>query len=206
VWQYCERHVAAGLSWGHIYPLKLLELWDALVRYKPRTIVELGAGCTTAVFLHYAERYRHEIQYGCKLITVEENEDFYSKVKSNLPSYDKHEAVIAPVVFDGNTCRYRIRHDWMGPDLLYVDGPSNRLPNGDTAACLDAGLMVTEGNAPLVVMFDIRASSVRAFDKAWEECEHYYKDYHLEYGVHCDIEQPWYLSGIKHHTTARRLV
>jgi hypothetical protein len=197
VWQYCERHIASGLSWGYIYPLKLLELWAALNQLKPQTIVELGAGCTTAVFRHYANLQN------CRLWTVEENPKFYDKVSSLLPECAGHEVLIAPSEFSGLTCRYALdyRQHWLwGIDFLYVDGPSNQLPDGETAVCRDATLMLNDGVSLGCAMFDIRKSSVRDFR------EQYGRQYNLEYGVHFDGNAPWYLSGIKHHTTARRLV
>ena len=204
VWEYCQKHIAAGRSWPAcpwdrtipLYPFKLLELWHLLQIEKPRKILELGSGCTTAVFALYGAH---------PFITVDENQEYQDAIYQDLM------AVGLPPVSrlfserrqndDGKDRRCNYNGIWnleiaKELDFLYVDGPTNHMGKNDFAVCIDACLMNL--SPPRTIAFDIRRESSAYAEKFYGE------SYHWEHTCWSEKDVPWYLSAARHHTVARR--
>ncbi len=204
VWEYCLRHSAAGRFWHRCYALKLLELWEFLQAEKPRTILELGSGCTTAVFAEYAN------ESGVRFETVDESAEFQSQVLSDVRHVFRcsFAAHILNKQFTGDLCGYGgsgdgdqfIRNLDISRNLalLYVDGPSNKTPEGKLAVCVDATTLGVMREPPTAILFDIRRESV-AYTKQF-----YGERYRWDDSAWGQCNTPWYLSAIRHHTIARR--
>lgn len=188
VWEYCRKSNKDGGLWDDCYPLKLLELWHWLEALKPHKAVELGAGCTTSVFAEYCRRS------GAEFVSYEENLEHADKVKARIGR--EIDIRVVPSVFEGEECHYDNPLFWAhGNVFLYVDGPSNRMPDGTLAVCTDACRIFM---GPATVLFDVRVSSARHFAK------YQGNDYHIDWGIHADNDGPWYLNAVRHHTVARR--
>lgn len=189
VWEYCERHRAAGRSWHFCYAYKLLELWHLLNAIQPKRILELGTGCTTAVFAEYST------ESGAIVVTVDENDKWQQAICDDLGSkcvkFLKRQAK-----WIGSSA---VCYDPMPPinacDFLYVDGPANR--KGDhEAICLDAS-PATACDDIQTIVFDIRRKTV-------EYTMHFKPPYDWQLSSWQEAGLPWYLSGFRHHTVARR--
>ncbi len=199
MWEYCQKHRAAGRSWPAcpwdrsigLYPFKLLELWHLLHIEKPRTILELGTGCTTAVFLAYgAERF----------VTVDENAVYQAFVLQDLPQCKSMILPKSSASGNRNCFYYGIREQQAARnvDFLYVDGPSNHLGGNNFQVCTDACALADF--PPRTILFDIRRESV-TYTK-----EFYGDRYRWDDSCWGETCIPWYLSAVRHHSVARRRV
>ena len=209
VWEYCQKHRAAGRMWQDFYPLKLLELWDILQTEKPSTILELGSGCTTAVFAEYCNRqYNEETTWfprGCNFWTVDENAKFQTEVLRDINSLFVRSAVLPTEELriansPENDCVFYkglsgLSFWGSGGGFLYVDGPAN-----SEVPCADASHLMQQDKKPAVVVFDIRRSAVDFARREFGGGNHY------DWSISCFQEKdvPWYLSAVRHHTVARR--
>lgn len=192
VWEYCEKHKAAGRTWRAFYPYKLLELWWILQTYKPQSIVEYGSGCTTAVFAEYA------VSSGADLTTVDESHEWQGQVLSELDAEHRGrvEFITAPTEWIGaSAVSYKNSGPRLSCDFIYVDGPANRKSDHE-AICLDAQPAFFGSNLKTAV-FDIRRRTV-------EYCKHFNPPFNWQLSAWHEAGVPWYLSGFRHHTVARR--
>jgi len=64
---------------------KLLELYELLIKYEPKTILELGGGASTAVFVKYAKEM-HKKNVKVNIVSVDESEKYINITKSNIES------------------------------------------------------------------------------------------------------------------------
>lgn len=191
-----KRSAEGGLS-QHYNPLRLLELRDWLLRHVPKTIVELGTGATTLVFAEYAK------DHGATIVSLEENIQHARKLQDEgwLPDewgncVTVYEAHRAEESYGGQlSCRYNFDYLKLpaGIDLLYVDGPNNSTPSGKPLVCLDA-IKIAGCRDVRALLFDIRVSSVRAFQKSAIGLE-----YVADYGASM-CPTPWYAGSGRHHT------
>lgn len=197
MWSYCEKHIAAGRTWNGFYPLKLLELWDMLCTEMPRSIIELGSGCTTAVFAEYLSRNRPwRGQSTRTVVSVDESPDWQAAVKETIGQTDI-EFVCSEVLWSERGVRYS-DYECFGRDFIYVDGPSNRRESkGPPMPCLDA-FRPMEAGGPSIVAFDIRRETVSYLMQ-------HVNGYRWSLSAWQEADTPWYLSGIRHHTVARRM-
>lgn len=186
--------------WQDFYPLKLLELWQILQERCPRTILELGSGCTTSVFAEYCKVHgKDEIDFW----TVDESASFQASVLTDIASQHVRSAVLPPekLRFGNPECDC-IAYDGLdrlvknGLGFLYVDGPAN-----NEVPCADAAMMMDASEMPMTVMFDIRRTAV-----ALVKANGHWFAYHWSLSCWQEKDVPWYLSAVRHHTVARRRV
>jgi hypothetical protein len=193
VWDYCQKHKAAGRTWHWCYPYKLLELWEILQRYRPTSVLEFGSGCTTAVFAEYAATHDE----WCRIASVDESKEWQSFVSDEVGRRRVEYLVSSVYWFNESAVGYSEITPSPGCDFIYVDGPSNRIEGtNECARCVDASGPMADGTVK-TVLFDIRRETVDYLRISKTE-------YDWDLGVWSQAGVPWYLSGFRHHTVARR--
>lgn len=189
---------------------KLLELYRYCLRHRPRTIIELGSGLSTAVFLAYA-REEPEV----RLLTVDECAPYQERLldrvgfrpgptrqRLNLEREWTESSEISGCRYDSALCSgVREFLGGGGPDLLYVDGPSN-IRDGVRLPCLDALALLNAGLPPRQILFDCRYESVRVFLQSPHAV---FYDAQLHWKVETADINPWPVQPVRQHTCFIRL-
>jgi len=147
---------------------KLYSLVQLLNSYKPKKILELGSGTTTAVFADYVKS-----NDGVSLVSVDESTDWINK-SSNLSGISGDDArfkmMSAPKIVeeleDGLTgARYDMPLD-ENYDFVLVDGPSLNVDGVKRKDTINTDIFkVTEISSPQVIVVDIRVATVNAMMK-----------------------------------------
>ena len=180
------RHLIAlehgSCQWRGEYAYKLIELQEWCLKQQPRTILELGSGYTTVVLSRYAR------DFGARLVTVEEDQNWLSKVQGWIPEWYRQEVYISASVRENGGIRYCSLPDLDGIDLLYVDGPS---VVGPPTACLDA-VVLAQRTRVANLLYDMRHISVDAFRDV--------PGYGFEPGGSYEWSCPEYLRARRHHS------
>lgn len=105
-------------------------LWDDLCRYKPRLILECGAGISTLMLAAYAAKTYKEHGGNYKVISLEQDQGFMERVEDQLKGSGLSEwvqLIYAPLddraIYDidslGNVLTPQTKIDW-----ILVDGPA----------------------------------------------------------------------------------
>lgn len=139
---------------------------------------------------------------GTHFVTVDENGEFQQEVCAGLKYGERH---VAKKFNKSLLCNPPIHHcgydgierltiaKWV--DLLYVDGPSNKV--GDCFAICDDAVSLNIA-PPKAMLFDIRRETVRY-------TKDFYGDrYRWDESAYMQKDAPWYLSAIRHHSIAWR--
>jgi hypothetical protein len=142
---------------------RAVDILKVLQGSRPRSIVELGSGSSTALFAHYVKT-----NPGSTLLSVDESEDWAALTQSGSEKngFLPHHAVTI-------RSAARVEND-LGSfyqtelpekiDLLYIDGPSvkrtatRQLANQDVIHLFDRGIR------PKSILVDRRQATVRATD------------------------------------------
>lgn len=141
--------------------LKLTELWQLLIKYRPKSILELGPGWTTFIFDLYCKKY-DAIYYG-----FEESEEWLEKLHNNFKKIGLSMPSILKMDKKYPNLFYEVRYDYDWDDIInssldfiYIDGPANTI-DGKEYICSDGVDFCDIERFPSVkaVVFDIRNSS-----------------------------------------------
>lgn len=142
----------AGGLWHPCYGCKLTEL-DRWCRDNVKTnlVYELGSGLSSHVLARWSLHDTIDI------------DQWMENVGQDL--HVAHEVIH----HDGN-CYYDSTPSIRGKtiDLLYVDGPSEKAPDGTKSVGIDANV-ICGNNVVRNVLFDMRLSSVKAFKGEFED-------------------------------------
>jgi hypothetical protein len=183
--------------------LKLLELAKVLWQFRPKTILELGGGGTTAVLAEYAAAFPD-----VRVISVDENLHYLNVTRQRLASELQeritfvHCARQEAVDSDGvRTCYYDDVWQKLIPeqniDLVYVDGPTaddgegGKLPCVDTVRLIDAGWKIGH------VLFDVRIASVRYCMDSGRFAGHVLHPHRNALNLKLET---WVVDKVKHHS------
>ena len=184
---------------------RLVELHYWLERHKPRTIVELGSGATTLVFVEYAAHS------GATILAFEEQLEYVQALGEYLEPKGAAnlKAFIVPRVVEcrngEQTCRYDF--EWVNGDvpqtidLLYVDGPDNRDPEGGASFAGSDPVRLAGCRVVRNLLVDIRLSTIRAF-----LASPIGQEYNCEPGAQLAAKSglPWYATPVRHHSWLRK--
>ncbi len=112
-----------------------MSLWKSLNQFKPKCILELGSGITSALIAYYIKtRTKNN---SVKFISMEESEYYFNNIKSifpkNLEKYVKfHLSERVEKTYDGLTgCHYKRVPD-LNYDFIFIDGPVDRAKFNDS--------------------------------------------------------------------------
>ncbi|GEM_PF-5566405 len=138
-------------------PIKGYDLWTVLERRKPRFIVELGSGTTSAVFASWANRN------GAKYVS-HESHDGWHKVTTesigNIPLKNDSEIRYIPSVTNSSeTATHFSEPIPEGADFVYIDGPPCKLESGKKVPNEDIIHFFETGARPKTIVIDGRVET-----------------------------------------------
>lgn len=141
-------------------PFKGWDLWMLLEQYKPRAIVELGSGTTSAVFALWA------LRHGANYVCYEHHPEWAKVTEDCLREAGLIQGESSPI----RTVSSRIREDRNATgfveglpsdsDFVYVDGPPCRIDDGRKVPNDDVVRLFDRGVAPRTIVVDGRLDTV----------------------------------------------
>ncbi len=196
------QRAQGGLS-HQFSELKLLELAEYLWRFRPKTILELGGGGTTAVLAEYAAS-----ESGVQVVSVDESQHYLDATRERLDIKvsDKikftHCSRKEEIDSNGDrTCFYDDAWKKMfhasAVDLVYVDGPSTDDGSGGKLPCTDVVRLCDDGWAVGHVLFDVRIASVKYCVASGRFDSHHF---HLHRNALNSAKEPWVVDTVRHHS------
>jgi len=161
-----------GLS-HNFQEYKLFQLRKLLQRIKPRMILELGSGSSTAIFAEYVRLS----QDPCFVCSIDDNESWLTQAKEiawdgrNLDGLS--EFIYAPRVVNENLIPPESRYDIvLEPkyDFVFIDGPPMRAGNKKNKLMINSNIFdLINGYAPKTVIVDIRRPTVEEIQRRYSE-------------------------------------
>ena len=152
--------VEGGATGARRYPWRELDLLKALDRVRPKRIVELGSGGSTAVFAAWVRGTE-----GASLLSYDHSQQWADLTAQALKGagflpHSQIELRVVPMLESAQGSAYDMTLE-AGIDLLYVDGPPVLRRNGPTAN-QDAIEHLDSGGRPRAIMVDMRIATVDA--------------------------------------------
>ncbi len=145
---------------------KLFELRQLLGRIKPRNILELGSGSSTAVFADYVRCSTEP----CFVCSVDDNEDWLDQAKNmawgDTDPSGKAEFIYAPRAVNEQSVPPQSRYDIdlnSNYDFVFIDGPPMRVGTKKNKSMVNSNVFdLLESNPPKTIIVDIRRPTVAA--------------------------------------------
>lgn len=142
--EYHDELLAFASSVGTSFNgYKVYLLYSKIRKYRPLTMVEYGGGSSTALIAAMLEKNRRDFGVDGKLITFEQNEDFYNPMSQHFPeSLRKRSTIVLSELGYEQHCGYREIFYRESPgklpqrvDLVFIDGPASvpGMPDRDSA-------------------------------------------------------------------------
>lgn len=153
--------VEGGANGARRYPWREFDLLKVLDRVRPKRIVELGSGGSTAVFAAWVR-----VTEGASLLSYDHSQEWadltFSALKgAGLLPHPRIELRVAPMRESDQGSSYDLTLE-TGIDLLYVDGPPIQYRNGQPGANQDPARHLDAGGRPRTIMIDGRVATVDA--------------------------------------------
>jgi hypothetical protein len=155
-----QAFAEASQSGASRQPFKGRDLWRILESTRPRSIVELGSGTTSAVFALWASRT------ASSYLAFEHDTHWASVTEDCLKRCELLDGVLSRIRFVSS----RVRDDHratgfveaigLDADFIYVDGPPCRLANGHKVPNDDVTRLFDAGGLPRVIVVDGRVETV----------------------------------------------
>jgi hypothetical protein len=136
------------------HPERARLIIQELERSRPRRILELGSGTSTAWFASHARRH------GATLVSVDQHQGWLDAAMQSASLVGPVEGICAPVQIEpGLGGRYAT--ELPDADFVYIDGPmlTLDLPGGQ-GVNLDVPDMLRRGRRPAVIVVDSRTDTV----------------------------------------------
>ena len=140
-------------------PFKGWDLWRILEQSRPRKIVELGSGTTSACFALYARR--QGVEYQCF-----EHSPEWAKVtadslaKAGLDGEGIQVRTVASRIDEERQCSGFVEQLPNDADFVYIDGPPCPVRNGRKWPNDDIVRLFDSGGRPATIVVDGRISTV----------------------------------------------
>lgn len=140
-------------------PLKGWELWKILERFRPRKLIELGSGATSAVFALYANTYRADylcLEHSPEWAAVTERCLRQAGLIGERSPIEVSEMYVAD---DGSASGFKTD---LSPDFdfVYVDGPPCPIIGGVKRPNNDVVRLFEAGGLPRCIVVDGRLETV----------------------------------------------
>ena len=151
---------AGGATGVRAYPWRELDQLKVLDRLRPRRIVELGSGASTAAFSAWVQETPQ-----ASLLSIDHSEEWADLTRDALRRggflpHPRIDLRVVPMRESASGSSYAMTLE-EGIDLLYVDGPPVLRRNGRTAN-QDAIEHLAAGGRPGAIMIDGRYATVEA--------------------------------------------
>lgn len=206
---YAWRALSMSRSLGglnHVHQaMRLLELSRLVARYRPGSVLELGAGTTTAVFAQHIEPGPD----GYPRVVSMEEETHWLEMTRRIVPVELHSRVqfcLRPRVVEMWDGQYVARYDTGYDsyyDLVYVDGPSDRLALNDgkprTVPVVDVMCLIRAGFPPRTIFVDGKRQSIAFFRSLGIE-----QQYHMALRSEFRPGRQPLLVPYRHHTIFER--
>jgi hypothetical protein len=130
-------------------------LISLLERKRPRVVLELGSGTSTAWFAAYARKH------AAKVISIDQNREWLNAAAAAAAEIGPVETVFAPVVAEAGGARYDL--SLPDADFVYLDGPSPRGLSpapGAGVVYQDVPNLLRRGGRPDVIVVDSRGATI----------------------------------------------
>jgi hypothetical protein len=137
-------------------PIKGYDLWKHLLNFKPKNIVELGSGTTSAIFSLYAKIYNSKY---VAFESFEKWRDVTIKSISHISS-DDNILFIPSQIDENNLNTHFIIPIPNNVDFLYIDGPPCTLPNGKKVPNNDIIIAFDNYILPKFIIIDGRHETI----------------------------------------------
>jgi len=158
-----DRYHTAGGYDREWQDLKLFELWRTLLDESPANILELGSGCSSAVFAKYAK------QNGARYTSVDQSEHWSANARQLsgvTDSDDNIEFLVsdASSTVCASTTEFKYTLEFSGPyDLVFIDGPMHYSEGQHVDAAVSSNIFdIVAVAPPKLVLVDLRHNTVRA--------------------------------------------
>jgi SAM-dependent methyltransferase len=157
-----EKYWAMG-GLKHAYQAyKLFSLREILSNKNPRSILELGTGTTTAIFVEYVYKSRSN------LVCVDENEAWVEN-SNRLADVDDREKSIrffhAPRIYNLKCNPIEVKYDISFDEkfaFIFIDGPSLTIEGKKYKEGVNTNIFdIARNYFPDTIVVDIRASTVK---------------------------------------------
>ena len=160
-----ERYRAGGGLRHPFQAYKLFALRETLERYRPRSILELGAGTTTAIFVRYVNK-----SAGARLTVVDENEKWLRNAMATAQISGEEGRIalhVACKVEDPSFPATRYESVPEGDyDFVLIDGPSLSISGAKNKAAVNTNIIdVVDQCYPKTILIDIRKATVEYLDR-----------------------------------------
>jgi hypothetical protein len=155
VWDMLQGYLARTRSTGCSF-VDYWHLYDAVRKFRPKKILELGTGASTVVLGHVAK------EYGAKVTSMEESPQWHEHALENLPSGLPVEIILSETVEDCYTIFRGMRYRNVPTDsydFVFVDGPSYRTRSGEITFDFDLIRIVANTVSPLRAIIDKRVTT-----------------------------------------------
>ena len=152
----------AKLGLTEIRPVEIVNVVD---KFKPNSILELGSGASTILFLELLM----SINKGSKFLSIDESEKWRELtllgINKFLPNrLNDFELRQSNKVETEYGTKYETEFDQIF-DLVYIDGPTVALKDGEKLPCLDIQKIIESGFFPNIIMIDGRLDTVDLIKK-----------------------------------------
>ncbi|MFN4164145.1 MAG: hypothetical protein ACK4GK_06195 [Ferrovibrio sp.] len=156
-------HDAGGLK-HDFQAYKLFELSSLLSKHRPKKILELGSGTTTAVFSNYVRQDR-----GSSLTVIDESQHWLDNARrlAQIDDFDKRfDLIVAPKIEEWVDSTPIARYDVniTGEyDFILVDGPSLTIGGVKDKRAVNTNILpIIDRQETAIILVDIRAATVDA--------------------------------------------
>lgn len=160
------RFRSAGGLKHDFQPYKLFQLRQLLERYRSASMLELGAGSSTAVFA------AHIREYGGRLCSVDESDSWLANamrlagIEADDKRFEMLHCVAKAGTFNDLACvGYGLAAEEEF-DLVFVDGPSLRVDGVKRKDAInDDVFRIADAYPPRMIVVDARYATVRALEQ-----------------------------------------
>lgn len=163
---------STGCSWGDF-----LTLYNDVIKYRPKAILELGCGMTTRVLTLAVKKIFEETGEKLILVLVEQSLDYLNEAKLLLPEHLRefvhfHHSSVVSSDFEGQlgVCYEHISHHEY--EYVFIDGPV--VTSIDGAQRFNAEFLQVlnsrKGLGPLRGVLDLRIHTYKIFKVLLKDC------------------------------------
>ena len=158
--EYLQHYARTSPSTGCSYS-DYAVLYNWIRKNKPKEVLELGTGYSTLV-IYQALKENEAGGFKGRLVSMEENKDYYEAALRSLPKGVNVEIVLSPTVEDTYDFFRGVRYKDVPKrdyDLVFVDGPDKMMhpKSHPLTFCMDVLSLV--GDHPLTAIIDKRLST-----------------------------------------------